>query len=245
MDSVVGIAVGISIVLGAGFIQGLTSFGFALVSVPLLSTFLPVAEVVPLVVLLSLGTNLVILAGAYRDVEFRKIWVLVAASFVAAPLGTLALVSIPPTLIKGVAGVLIVAVSLLMLAGRTFPVKSERTAFVPVGLLSGFLNGSISMSGPPVALFLSNQKTRKETFRASITIYAILLNGFTLVTFFFTGLLTRQVAVATGWLVPSMILGVLLGNLAVQRLSQQVFRKLALFLILGSGLWTLWQVFGR
>ena len=42
--------------------QGLTSFGFALVSVPVLSLLLPVKDVVPLVVLLSLGTNLIVLA---------------------------------------------------------------------------------------------------------------------------------------------------------------------------------------
>ena len=245
MDTAWGLGLGLLTVFGAGFVQGLTSFGFALVCVPLLSTILPISEVVPLVVILSLGTNVLVLAGSYRDVEFGKMGILLVSSLVAAPLGTSALVWLPPSLIKGVAGALILVVSVLLLVGRTFPTRSERLAYVPVGLLSGFLNGSVSMSGPPVALFLSNQNTRKQTFRANITVYAILLNTFTVFTFLVGGLLTSRVAVASCWLVPTMILGVLLGNLSVQKVQQQAFRRITLWLILVSGLWTLSQAWGR
>ena len=175
METLLGLALGISIILLAGFTQGLTSFGFALISVPLLSVILPISEVVPIVVLLSLGTNLIIITGSYKNIEFRKIGILVAASLLAVPLGTLALVYIAPKLIKLCVGALILIVAGLMLLGRSFPVKSERLAFIPIGLLSGFLNGSISMSGPPVALFMSNQNTKKATFRANLTIYAIIV----------------------------------------------------------------------
>jgi uncharacterized membrane protein YfcA len=128
-----------------------------------------------------------------------------------------------------------------MLAGRAFPLKSDRLAYIPVGLLSGFLNGSISMSGPPVALFLSNQNIPTETFRANITLYAILLNLFTLVTFLLGGLLSHRVLFDTLCLVPCMLAGVALGIWAVPRISQPVFRKMVLCLILATALWQLWS----
>ena len=91
------------------------------------------------------------------------------------------------------------------------------------------------MSGPPVALFMSNQNTKKEAFRANITIYVIVLNCFNLVNFFVSGLLTGHVLANSVWLIPSMIIGVAIGNIAVTRISQPVFRKIALVLIFSSG----------
>jgi len=238
MDTVLGLSLGVSIVLLAGLTQGLTSFGFALISVPFLSMVLPISEVVPIVVILSLGTNIIIMVGSYKDVELGRIWILVTSSLIAAPLGALALVHIPSVTIKLSVGLVVLVVSGLMLSGRAYPLKSERLAYVPIGLLSGFLNGSISMSGPPVALFLSNQNTTKETFRANITMYAIILNCFTLAVFFGGGLLTKTVVVNTLWLIPSMFIGVVLGNALVARVSQPTFKKVVLVLVSVSGLWT-------
>lgn len=236
---------GIVIVLLAGFTQGLTSFGFALIAVPILSGFIPIHEVVPVVVVLCIGTNALILLQSWRAVDLSKIWRLVLASLIGAPLGTQALLHIQPGMLKLIVGVLIVLVSLLMLTGKTFPIRSKRKAMLPVGLMSGFLNGSISMSGPPVALFMSNQGTDKEAFRANITAYAILLNLATVATFWYSHLLTPAVLHYSLWLVPTMILGVLLGSLAVRRISQALFKRLTLVLILLSGLWTIWGVLGR
>lgn len=44
------IILSIIVILFAGFTQGLTSFGFALISMPLLSKLVPLQEAVPLVV---------------------------------------------------------------------------------------------------------------------------------------------------------------------------------------------------
>ena len=193
---------------------------------------------------LSLGTNLIMLSQTFRRMDLRKIALLVVSSLIAAPLGTLALVYVVPAAIKAVVGVVIVLVSCAMLAGRRFPVRSERVALVPIGMLSGFLNGSISMSGPPVALFMSNQNEDKEVFRANLTLYATILNVFTIATFMVGGVLTGKVLAYSAWLVPAMIVGVLLGGLLETRISQEVFKKIALWLILASGLWTLIGVLG-
>lgn len=233
---------GILIVLLAGFTQGLTSFGFALVAVPILSGFIPISQVVPVVVVLCLGTNALILLQCWRSVELSKIWLLVLASLIGAPLGTQALLHIEASTLKLLVGILIVLISLLMLSGKTFPVRSERRAMLPVGFMSGFLNGSISMSGPPVALFMSNQGADKAVFRANITAYGIILNLVTLVSFWCSNLLTGSVLHFCAWLVPTMVAGVLLGSVAVSRISQPRFRRLTLLLILMSGLWTIWGV---
>ena len=230
---------GLGIVLFAGFTQGLTSFGFALIALPFLSQLVPLNQAVPLVVMLSLGTNLLVMAQCWKDVELKKIWILIVCGLLAAPLGTLLLLVIAAPLLKLAAGILIAAFALLLLLGKSFPIRQEKLAFIPVGILSGLLNGSISMSGPPVALFLTNQNVSKQTFRANITAYAIILNIITIVSFGLGGLITPAVTTSLMWFLPSMVAGVILGIVALRWIDDALFKKIALGLILVSAIWTM------
>ncbi|WP_237391720.1 sulfite exporter TauE/SafE family protein [Paenibacillus dendrobii] len=233
----------IIVVVAAGFIQGLTSFGFALIAMPFLARLIPLQQAVPIVVMLSLCTNLIVIIDARRHVDLKKIWILILSSLVAAPIGTYLLLLLDERLLKSFTGIFIILIAILLLLGKSFPVKNEKLAFVPVGIISGLLNGSISMSGPPVALFLSNQRTGKETFRANITAYGIILNVITICTYAYSGMLTRQVFTYSLWLVPSMLIGVWIGIKAIRKLNDQWFRRLALWVIILSGAWTVISIF--
>lgn len=239
MDFYMLVLLGVIVIFAAGFIQGLTSFGFALISMPLLTLFIPLQEAVPIVVILSLCTNLYVFISTRRFIQFKKIGLLVVSSLLAAPLGTQLLVYVEPYVLKLFAGLLVVVFACLLLMGKSFPIKNERIAFIPVGLTSGLLNGSISMSGPPVALFLSNQGASKETFRANITIYGIILNVITVTAFFYRDLITQDVMMYTAWFVPATFIGVIIGVKALKKLNDKLFRKIALWLIITSGIWTI------
>lgn len=231
-------AFGFLVVIIAGFFQGLTSFGFALIAMPALSRIISIQEAVPIVVMLSLFTNFLILKDCYRFINLKKIWLLIIASFIAAPFGTYSLVFINGNYLKLFTGALIIAVAIILISGKKFVVKNEKMAFVPVGMLSGFLNGSISMSGPPVALFLTNQGANKNEFRANITWYALFLNVFTIITYVYNGLITRNVLANTGGLTVSMAIGVFIGIKTVNKLNDNLFKRIALVLIIISGIVT-------
>lgn len=233
------IMLGMLVILLAGFVQGVTSFGFALVSLPLLSQILPVRQTVPVIVVLSLLTNVSILAACYKHLAVRKALLLILTGMVAAPFGTYLLLYISETWLKIIAGALILLFAAIMLLGRSFPVRSEKLGFVTAGLASGLLNGSISTSGPPVALFLSNQGTDKQTFRANLTFYAMVLHIVTILSFSYNGLLDKTVVSALVWTTPAMIVGVSAGIWAGSRMNERFFRKTVLVLIIISGLWTI------
>lgn len=239
MELPVLILLGVVVVLAAGFTQGLTSFGFALIATPILGQIIPLQQTVPIVVILSLCTNGIVFASCYKHADIRKIWLLILSSLLAAPLGTYLLLFLSGDTLKLATGVLIIIVATLQLAGKSFPVKRDKLAYLPVGALSGLLNGSISMSGPPVALFLSNQGVGKETFRANISVYGIFLNMVTILTYLYGGLLTRETLHYTVWFAPSMLIGVFVGIRALKKLDEQRFKRIALWLILASGLWTI------
>ncbi|WP_334075502.1 MULTISPECIES: sulfite exporter TauE/SafE family protein [Paenibacillus] len=230
---------GMLVILLAGFVQGVTSFGFALVSLPLLFQILPVRQTVPVIVVLSLLTNISILSACYKHLAVRKVLLLILSGIAAAPFGTYLLVYISETWLKVLVGGLILLFAAIMLLGRSFPVRSEKLGFVTAGLASGLLNGSISMSGPPVALFLSNQGTDKQTFRANLTFYALVLNIVTIISYSYNGLLDKTVTSTLAWTIPAMITGVVTGIWAGSRMNERFFRKTVLVLIIISGLWTI------
>jgi uncharacterized membrane protein YfcA len=82
-----------------------------------------------------------------------------------------------------------------------------------------------------VILFLANQDTPKDTFRANLIGYFFLLNWLALGLFIFSGLLTWRVFTDTTIFVPAMLLGTLFGILLSRRFPDVLFRKLVMLAV--------------
>ena len=159
------IIVGLAALLLAGLVQGLTGFGLALVSVSILINFLSPKLVVPTVVILSIFTNIIILFEARKWVDLRRIWPLMMAGIVGMPLGTYLLVVLDASILKVFIGAVIALFAIAFLMGFKKQIRNEKLAFAPVGFISGLLQGSTSLSGPPIILFFVNQGVEKQVFR--------------------------------------------------------------------------------
>jgi uncharacterized membrane protein YfcA len=220
----------------ASIVQGTTGFGFALTSMPLLTILLSIHTVVPIMVVFGLCANILILVKVWSNVKFKKIWLLIVSSVIAVPLGTYLLLIIEQNTLKIITGFLIVLFALALWRSYSLQIKNERLALIPVGFSSGLLNGSISLSGPPVVLFLTNQGEEKTTFRENITAFALILNIITITTFFMGGLIIKEVITYILWFFPALFLGTFLGMKIANKVEQNLFKKITLGLIILSGL---------
>lgn len=227
---------GFIIIFIAGMIQGTTSFGFSLVALPLLGIFLPLTVIVPLLVVFSILMNSMILFEVRKDINIKSISLLIISAFVGLPIGTNILMVVDDQLLKMVVGIFITILALLMFFGVKFKVKNEKLAYIPVGLCSGILNGSVSLSGPPVILFLTNLGVGKAQFRATLTAFFWILNIATIVTFAIKGVFTFEVVKLTGILVPSLVIGVLIGIRLARKIKDEQFRKMTIILIFVMGI---------
>ena len=230
---------GTIIVLIAGFIQGLTGFGFALIAVPFLVNFIPLKETVPMVLFLCQCTNIIIILNCIKEIRIKKIWLLILSSIILAPAGSYSLIYFNPNYIKLFLGIIIIIFSVLLILNKSFPIKNEKIGYALTGSVSGFLNGSLSLSGPPVVIFLSNQGMNKDGFRANISFYFIVLNSITIALYLTNGLLNKAVMGKILFLIPAMILSVLAGIKLSKKLNEKLFRKITLILLIFSGTWTL------
>ena len=232
------IVFGMTIVLVAGFIQGLTSFGLSIVAIPFLIAIIPLQEIVPTIIVLAIITNILILISARKEIKFKKFGLLLLMGILFLPVGAYSLKYLNPDYLKLCFGILITVFSLLLILKKTFPIKHEKIGFAITGSLSGFLNGSLSLSGPPVVLFLSNQGIDKGTFRANITLYFLILNIISIAVFLGNGLMNRLVADRILYLAPALIIGVLTGIKISKKLKDDLFRRVVLIVLLISGIWT-------
>lgn len=224
------------IIAFSSFIQGVTSFGFSLIALPLLALILPFNEIVPLLVLFSLVLNLIMLSKLYKQVNLRLIFMLMLSGGVGIPIGIYLLNVVSPIILKQASGILIAIVAFILIKGKRFTLHRPERFYGPIGLLAGVLQGSLSLSGPPIVLFLSNQNVDKMTFRANLTAFFTMMNVISLPGFIFSGVVTDHVIKLALSTMPLMVLGLIIGMHFVKYLNEEIFKKASLSLMLLSGI---------
>ncbi|MBN2054194.1 sulfite exporter TauE/SafE family protein [bacterium] len=227
---------GIAATLLAGTVQGLAGFGFALVGVPLLVLVLPPTTVMPVLLIHAIFMNGCIAWEARMHLRFRRIAPLLVAGVIGLPFGGLTLHFVSAALLKSIIGCLVILFATAQLSGFRRPVANEKAALWPVGFISGLLNGSTTMGGPPIILFLSNQGVEKHVFRANLVFYFMVLNIGTLPVFYLSGLISTSTLALSLRTAPGTIIGALLGILLSKYAPERLFRTAVLLIVLGAGI---------
>ncbi|MCD6176901.1 MAG: sulfite exporter TauE/SafE family protein [Candidatus Cloacimonetes bacterium] len=230
------IFIGLFIFLFSATLQGLTGFGFSILAVPLITLFISPKTAVPILLIYSMIINIVVLYSARKAINLKKIWILLFAGIITMPLGTHLLVIMNENLLKIFIGLMIFVFGILLLIGFRRQFKNEKIAMLPVGMLSGLLGGSISISGPPIILFLSNQNVDKHTFRGNLAAYFFILNLFTIPVYYLNGLFTKEVWNYSLNFLPGLLIGVFVGNFLSHKIKEDHFKKLTLILLIIMGL---------
>lgn len=223
------------IVLFSSFIQSITGFGFAVVGTPLLLFFMEPKQVVSLMVFGALILNLMVIYKTRGKSDPKVIWPMFVASLIGIVPGVYILKVVDASNLKLCIGILILLVSFFMASNYVMTIKREKLATVLVGIVSGFMGGSTSLSGPPVALFLMNQQQDKEAFRANLVRYFCLGNIATLLVMYFMETMDLGVLRQGLYAVPGVLLGVWVGEKAFAQVSPKLFKWITLGVIFFCG----------
>ena len=223
------------IVLFSSFIQSITGFGFAVVGTPLLLFFMEPKQVVSLMVFGALILNLMVIYKTRGKSDPKVIWPMFIASLIGIVPGVYILKVVDASNLKLCIGILILLVSLFMASNYVMTIKREKLATVLVGIVSGFMGGATSLSGPPVALFLMNQQQDKEAFRANLVRYFCLGNIATLLVMYFMETMELGVLRQGLYAIPGVLLGVWVGEKAFARVSPKLFKWITLGVIFFCG----------
>ena len=221
------------VAFGAGILRGYTGFGFALAAVPALTLIIDPADMVPVVTLITLVGGLQLVIQVWRQADWSSVWLLLAGAVVGLPFGVAMLRYLPADLMRVFIGLVVLIAVLLLWRGFTFNSAPSKARRLVLGMLSGLLNGSTSMGGPPVIIFFLASPAGAAVGRASLLVYFFLLSWITLGAAAVGGLVTIHVLLLTILLLPAMSLGNWVGAHLFTKSTASTYRRIALIVLAG------------
>jgi uncharacterized membrane protein YfcA len=227
------------IIFFSALVQGATSFGFSLIALPLLGLVLDLKNIVPMLVLFSLFMNIIILIRLKRKPHIKALLMMFIVAVIFTPIGVQILKVMDESILKIFIGILLIVVAILLKRGYRVHIQNEKLTFLIAGVLSGIFNGSVSISGPPIVVMLSNNDTERDLFRISLTTYFLLLNIITVFLYFNGGLLSAGIIKSYLGLIPFLIGGTIAGTLLGSHIDEVKFKNVVLNLLVVMGIMNL------
>lgn len=228
--------VGSMAVLIAGFIQGSLGFGFGMISVPPMLMVLTATEVIPMQIALSLFVTVPLAVRERSHLKPMLVGPLLIGAILGLPIGMLLLNRYDGPYVKLAVGIILISMSTAMLNGWSHHVKRQLPVLFPIGFLSGIMSTSISMAGPPIILFLTNQDMEKSQFRGNILVYFAVLSIVTTISFVYEGLYTARLLTMIAIFLPTTMIGGFIGQRVADTIPQLTFRRITLFVALIMGI---------
>ena len=224
------------LVFFAAFIRGISGFGFALILAPILLLILNPTSVVVIILLLGLLSNVLVLYYSFKKVNLKIILPIIASSSIGIPLGIRIITLVSPSTLKIIIGGITVFFAVLLSLGLTKTFSHEKLASGVAGFIGGVLSSSTGIGGPPVVLFMHNQKWQREVIHASLAAYFLYSSSFSLVALTISGLVDTQLIISAVSLAPILFTGIGLGIVVFRRINARYFRRLTMAIVICSGI---------
>jgi uncharacterized protein len=211
-------------------VQSATGLGFALVLSPALFAVMEPEEAVAAVLILGAALCALVLVESHR-VATHGLARLLAPAVPGLAVGVLVLTALSKESLQVGVGVAVIAAAAWQLRRRA----AVRISAALAGFLSGVLTTSISVNGPPLALWLESQRVPPARFRATLAAAFLILDiaGVALI-------LAREGADTVelgslGPLLACVFAGYALGAVGFRRLDAQRFSTAVLVVVVLTG----------
>lgn len=199
---------------------------------PALTLVATPVEVVPCVMVLQVVAGVQLIGRTWNEVDWSAVRPLLLAALIATPLGTIALDGIPADPMRAVIGVTVLAAVAVLASGVRLHREPTLAMRLGIGALSGLLNGSTAMSGPPVILyFLATQRSAASS-RASMLTYFFVLSVAGGLSVAVAGLVTWRTLVLAALMFPALTIGNALGDRLFTRAPSELYRRVAIVVLL-------------
>lgn len=219
----------------AGTVTGLTGFGLALISTPLLLFVYEPKTVVVLTVFFSIFINIAVVWDSWREARRPLALALLLPSVVGVVLGAEVLRILAPSYIRLAVGAVVVLSALILIRDVRLPGAETRWGPVVAGSASGALSTSTGLAGPPIVLLLASRGLPKAEFRSTSALYFLAMSLVGLLVLAGRGLVEGGEVSLSLVLVPAAIVGKVIGTALLKKVSEKAFRALSLGLVILTG----------
>ena len=228
----------------AAIVNGALGYGFSSITVPLALLFMANRVLNPALVLVEVALNAYVLwvNRAALPGVWRRVLPIVVGLGPGVAIGTAIVSQVNPAWLKFATFLVLLPLILLQAAGYRRPIRSERSVGLVFGGGVGVLYSVTTISGPPLAVMLSNQGLTKKDFRAALGFVRLAESSMTGAAYLYAGLFSSESLALIPWIVPSIAIGVPIGAQIIRRVEPETFRRLCMSFdawVVGFGLSTL------
>ena len=231
----------LAITFGAAIVNGALGYGFSSITVPLALLFLTNRVLNPALVPIEVALNAYVLWVNRESLPnvWRRVLPIVIGLLPGVIIGTAIVSQVNPGWLKFWTFLALLPLILIQAAGYRRPIKSERSVGLGFGVGVGVLYSVTTISGPPLAVMLSNQGLTKRDFRAALGFIRLAESSFTAVAYAWAGLYSVESLNLIPYIAPSIAVGVPIGAAIIQRIRPETFRRVCMSFdawIVGFGL---------
>jgi uncharacterized membrane protein YfcA len=219
----------------AGIVTGLTGFGLALISTPILLFVYEPRTVVVLTAIFSIFINSAVVWDSWHEAQRRLALALLIPALFGVVAGVEVLSVVNPDYVRLGVGVIVIFSALLLVRDVRLPGAGTRWGTLVAGSASGALSTSTGLAGPPIVLLLASRGLPKHEFRGTSALYFLPMSVAGLAVLALRGLVDASEIPLGLLLVPAAIAGTAVGTALLARVSEKGFRAVTLGLVILTG----------
>lgn len=224
------------IALVAYTILGISGFGSALVSIPLLAHFLPLTTILPILVLVDFTATLTNGVKFRSHIDVPEIKTIIPIMCAGIAIGVVLLSRVPGTSLLPVLGVSIVLYGLYRLREPITTRFLSPTWGYPAGFAGGLMGGLFGIGGPIYASYLSRRTNDFAKMRATMAAIFTVSTGARIVAFLIAGFfLDPAVWWGVAIILPFMFIGLNAGHRLHGKLQTKHLSIFVSVLLIASG----------
>ncbi|CUA82944.1 sulfite exporter TauE/SafE family protein [Pseudidiomarina woesei] len=233
----------IAIMFLGACLQGITGFGSGLIAVPLLTLLLPLTVITPTLSVVNFVMATYLAWALRHHVRFKQWRALLLSGIIGTLMGNYLLAYMRLDWLQMAMAIMIFLVAVLFWFGLQWRHQSGAPLQTMTGLLAGFSNGALTLGGPPVVLFLTGNGLERLAFRATLTVFFWALAVTNIISFGVQGRYQLEQLTLLASLLVGAISGAWLGHKVSGYLSELLFRKISLILVMVASAIAFWGAF--
>lgn len=221
-----------------GIIKGAVGIGLSMFAVPIIAFFLPPITSMILLCVPVLVTN-ILQIEVQKGIDSYRFLPMFIALVVGILIGVNLILEINHSSISKIIAISIIFAAVFNLIGINFSeVKPnlEKVITIPLGFFSGIIGGVSNMYSPYILAYLVSTNLEKDILIRTIATMYFLGSLIIFPLWFYNGLSTLQDIIWSVLLVLPAIIGQKIGTMIRGKISNELFKKIILYILMLIGL---------
>ncbi len=218
-----------------------SGFGTIIITITLAAHMYSIKMLLPILVPLTLLANIYILLRHYKYVNasilFKKIVPFMGIGLI---LGIGAFHFFQGELLKKILGILVILLSI----SELYKLFSNSTSLKPFSKLksisyiisAGIAQGIYASGGPLLVYAITKLNLSKSVFRSTLSAVWLIMNTILTLSYIVTGKMTIETGKFSIMLLPSMVVGLFIGEILHQRINEKSFKICVNVLLFAAGI---------